>query len=340
MTKDPSNNYYAASDFLDKFCDAYLVAGALDHFGMSSIDSQPSINRYENQPNDKAAKTDYVLGNVRGFINKHVMNQILQPESAVSTSKELKCQYCEKKYVRPSYLRKHEQKYHGHVDNTQESSKQDHVYNYTRQVLVLLLLRMNHNNAISLGDGDRVIHLYKFFYLFYKISKCPKYAFATLELLAQINYFLSPRLSYSLTWNRFVNHKGLLDSNHPMDLDVEHDNKSFKTDIHSFRGEITDKSIARVSQSIEATNTILSSYDSSTSVRRPSGRHPKQTNEEDVKIIVEDLQQAEVYTYSPGRCHRAFPNIKSNLLDELDMGKFRLWIKQSMNKFSKKHYYK
>ena len=35
-------------------------------------------------------------------------------------------------------------------------------------------------------------------------------------------------------WNRFVNHKGYLESNHPMDLDVEHDNIAFKTDIHSF----------------------------------------------------------------------------------------------------------
>ncbi len=320
-----------------------MVAGALDHFGMTSINDEQTANKYEDLPNDEEAKRNYVQRTVRSFIDKHVMNQMPQQESA-SMIERMTCRYCGKKYVRRSYLNKHEQKEHGHVEDDQESTnmitKQDHIYNYTRQVLVLLLLRMNHNNAISLGDGGRVVRTYKFFYLFYKISGCPKYAYATLELLAQINYLLSPRLSYSLTWNRFVNHKGLIDSNHPMDLDVEHDNKSFKTDIHSFREEITDKSISRVSQSIEVSNAILASHDKSACVRKPSGRHTKISNEDDVKILVEEFQQMELYKCIPGRCHKAFPNTKANLLDELDMSKFQLWVKNSMKKFCEKSYYK
>ena len=227
VTKDPSKNYYAASEFLDKSCDAYLAAGALDHFGMSSINDDLRINNYEGLPNYEEAKQTYVHNTVRNFIDKHVMNQMPQQESA-ELSTNMICRHCGKRYVCQGYLRRHEQKEHGHVDEAAKSTgptiEQDHIYNYTRQVLVLLLMRLNHNNAISLGDGGRVIHIYKFFYLFFKISKCPKYAFATLELIAQINYLLSPRLSYSLMWNRFVNHKGYLESNHPMDLDVEHDN--------------------------------------------------------------------------------------------------------------------
>ena len=42
-----------------------------------------------------------------------------------------------------------------------------------------------------------------------------------------------------------------------MDKEIEHDNLAFKTDIHSFKGEITDRSIARVSHSTGATNEIL-----------------------------------------------------------------------------------
>ena len=40
---------------------------------------------------------------------------------------------------------------------------EDMVYNYTHQTLVLLLLRLDHNNALKLGDGERVLRLYKFF---------------------------------------------------------------------------------------------------------------------------------------------------------------------------------
>lgn len=294
-------------------------------------------------PNDEEAKQTYVHNTVRNFIDKHVMNQMPQQESA-ELSTNMICRYCGKRYVRQGYLQRHEQKEHGHVDEAAKSTgptiEQDHIYNYTRQMLVLLLMRLSHNNAISLGDGGRVIHIYKFFYLFFKISKCPKYVFATLELIAQINYLLSPRLSYSLMWNRFVNHKGYLESNHPMNLDVEHDNKAFKTDIHSFRGDITDRTISRVSQSIEVSNAILECYDKSTHVRKPSGKHPKISNEDDVKILIEEFQQAEVYKCIPGRSHRSFPNMKANLLDELNIGKFQLWVKNSMKKLCEKNYYK
>lgn len=69
------------------------------------------------------------------------------------------------------------------------------------------------------------------------------------------------------------NHQGKIDTNFPMDLDVEHDNKAFKNEIHSFKGDITDKSIARVSHSTESTNAILEAYDKSTHVKKPSGKH-------------------------------------------------------------------
>ena len=159
----------------------------------------------------------------------------------------------------------------------------------------MLLLRENHNDAIRLGDGERVVRLYKVYTLFFKISKCPKYALATLELQAQLNCLLTPRMAYSLTWNRFVNHKGQVDSNHPMDLDLEHDNKYFKTDIHSFRGEITDKSITRVSRSVEGSQAVLSSFDKSSSVAKPSGRHTQLSTKDDVLTLVEHLVQAQVF---------------------------------------------
>ena len=138
VTKDPSKNYYAASEFLDKFCDAYLAAGALDHFGMSSINDDLRINNYEGLPNDEEAKQTYVHNTVRNFIDKHVMNQMPQQESA-ELSTNMICGYCGKRYVRQCYLRRHEQKEHGHVDEAAKSTgptiEQDHIYNYTRQVL-------------------------------------------------------------------------------------------------------------------------------------------------------------------------------------------------------------
>ena len=347
VTKDPHSNYYAASEFLDKVLKAYVVAGGLDYFGMACVEDEPKVNIFSGSPLEKASKEEYVLNEARQFVKKHVMHQIPDLDTAAPTSNDLVCQFCNKRYKRQAYLRKHEEEKHGHHPatsnlNTEESvsEKEDKVYNYTRNLLVLLLLRESHNDAIKHGDGERVVRLYKFYTLFFKISKCPKYAFATLELQAQLNCLLTPRLAYSLTWNRFVNHKGQIDSNHPMDLDLEHDNKYFKNDIHSFRGEITDKSITRVSRSVEGSQAVLRSFDKSSSVTKPSGRHTQLSTKDDVLTLVEHLVQAEVFSYVPGRQHSAFPNMMHNLLDSLDMQKLKSWISKSLKKFSTKHYYR
>ena len=344
VTKDPHRNYYAASEFLDKVLKAYVVAGGLDHFGMAGVEDEPKLNIFSGNPLDKASKKEYVLAEARQFVKKHVMHQIPEFDTAAPTSNDLVCQFCGKRYKRQSYLRKHEEDKHGHHPELNAgqavSQKEDKVYNYTHNLLVLLLLREHHNDAIRLGDGERVARLYKHYTLFFKISKCPKYALATLELQAQLHCLLTPRLAYSLTWNRFVNHKGEVDSNHPMDLDLEHDNKYFKNDIHSYRGEITDKSITRVSRSVEGSQSVMRSFDKSSSVTKPSGRHTQLSTEDDVSTLVEHLVQAEVFSYVPGRQHSAFPHMTHNLLDSLDMEKLKSWISQSLKKFSTKHYYK
>ena len=144
------------------------------------------------------------------------------------------CRFCNRRYLRPSALRNHEEREHGFeavqsnpTSQTNASSDVDRVYNYTCQALLLLLLKMDHEDAIKLADGERVLRLCKFFCLFYKVSNCPKYAIAMLHLQAQVKCLLSPRLAHSLTWNRFVNHQGQIDTNFPMDKEIEHDNLAF-----------------------------------------------------------------------------------------------------------------
>ena len=344
MTADPHNNYYAASEFLDKVNDAYLIVGALDHFGMETVEDQPSKNLYSGMPTDDYAKKEYVTNTIRQFVEEHVVNQVPELSPEVPTSNDLKCRECGRRYIRPHALRNHEREKHG-ITTTSTSISiscegQDHVYNYTHQLLVLLLLRANHNDAIKLGDGGRVLRLYKYFMLFFKTSKCPKYAFAMLQLQAQVNCLLTPRLSHSLTWNRFVNHQGAFNTNHPMDLEIEHDNKSFKNDCHSYRGEITDKSIDRVSRSTDKSDAILHNFDGCTSVKRPSGRHTRLSTQEDIMLLVEHIKPSDVFNKIPGRAHTAFPDVKHNYLEQLDMCKLKEWISSSLKKFSKKHFYR
>ena len=79
-----------------------------------------------------------------------------------------------------------------------------------------------------------------------------------------------------------------------MNLDLEHDHKYFKNDIHSYRGEITDRSITRVSRGVEGSQSVLRSFDKFSSVTKPSGRHTQLSTKDDVSALVEHLVQAEV----------------------------------------------
>lgn len=77
------------------------------------------------------------------------------------------------------------------------------------------LLRLNHTDAIRMGDGQRIMDINMYLYLLYKQNNCPKYAYGILETLVQANVLLSERLAYRLIWNRTVNHQGKADTNHP-----------------------------------------------------------------------------------------------------------------------------
>ena len=79
---------------------------------------------------------------------------------------------------------------------------------------MLFLIRENHNDSIRMGDGERIIRLYRYMFLFYRISSCPKYAFGTSETIAQTIFLLSPRKAYDLIWNSFANSQGKADSSH------------------------------------------------------------------------------------------------------------------------------
>ena len=77
-----------------------------------------------------------------------------------------------------------------------------------------------------------------------------------------------------------------------MDLDVEHDNKYFKNDCHSYRGEFTEKTINRIGRSTERSNQIVMNFHQTTSAAKPSGVHSRLSTEGDVKALVEHVYSA------------------------------------------------
>ena len=89
------------------------------------------------------------------------------------------CRYCGKVYEQALGLRKHEHEVHSQEDSRyaetletpeqSDSSSEFMVLNYTKHALTLGLLRANHDNAITMGDGDRMMLENQYLYLLYKV---------------------------------------------------------------------------------------------------------------------------------------------------------------------------
>ena len=269
--------------------------------------------------------------------------------------------YCGHVFSTALAVHRHETKEHKHIDPKQCNSvsdnedvqQRDHIQEYTRSVLTLGLLRLEHNDAISMADGQRIFEVDSFLMLVYRTTKlstkqgetkrarAPKYAKALLEFMAQVQYLLPPSLAYELKWNKCVNPAGLPNSNYPNDLDVEHCNKYSKNEMNTYRGEITEKTALRVSRSASLREDIANRFDKQTRVHKPSGKHRKPDSfDGDIIKLVKQYHTKALFRCDPGHEHKAFKKFKSRVI-QLDEIPFKEWVlKNRLKEFNRKHYYK
>lgn len=113
VTHNPHDDFFAASDFVDTYAMSYIVAGALHHFGMQTMDDIPTKNQYV----DNINKRDFTVQQSTSFIRQYILN----PPVQIGSSASLRCKYCNKEYKKKAFLLKHEST---HRDALQaESSK-------------------------------------------------------------------------------------------------------------------------------------------------------------------------------------------------------------------------
>ena len=94
------------------------------------------------------------------------------------------------------------------VDVVKHKEEKDDMFNYQTSFLEALLLS-NFYDAISEGDGQRLLRCWKFIlaYLIKDGAGSRKYALEAFYLLCQANSLLSLQASHRLIWNRFYKGK-------------------------------------------------------------------------------------------------------------------------------------
>ena len=187
VTEEPNDNFYAATELLNKFDAAYFVCGGLHHSGMQSLESDPVQNQYTGEIGNQTQMCEFVLNQAKSFLETFLSLETPTIPVYGPQNNSLLCRFCIKTYKKKKMLRKHESTVHGAVDplfvssageqTVETESESDGILSYTKVALLLGLLRRNHTDAIKLGDGQRIMDTNMYLYLLYKVNNCPKYAY-------------------------------------------------------------------------------------------------------------------------------------------------------------------
>ena len=192
-----------------------------------------------------------------------------------------------------------------HLIGEPNCSTGDGILDYSQEVLTLSLLYAEFDDAIREGDGG----CWKFL-LFYKASNRTNYTVEALNLLAQFYILLPPRLAQQLAWSRFINTHGTQGGNIPMDLHMEHLNRTCKTAVAHLGANLSPKAIVRIGKCIGPLTNLCSSFDLSTGVTCRSGAHSDADSNADIaKIVSELIEKSAVFKCCPGRKHNSFQKV-------------------------------
>ena len=143
----------------------------------------------------------------------------------------------------------------------------------------------------------------------FRSSRRKNYAVESLNMLCQVNHTLTPGQSAELLWSRFVNTQGLPERNIPSDLHLEHLYRIFKDAIQGLGRNKTVKSITKLGKAKDTLSPVLSRFveDNKVTSTRSSAHNPPSVKQ-DVNLILDQLQQSEVFNNITGQKHKSFPN--------------------------------
>ena len=352
---DVSSAANACRRFFQLAVESRIIAGALTVLGMSKIDDEnPSQNQYP--PNLMSAtrreKKEYLTRVATAVVDSFVVDQqrnksieqSLRDLDAHSSEKpgpdgRFVCRFpgCKKTFAHNGKLKMDHEASHdppvvvkdqGSYHKQTKGNDGDDMLAYQKALLDYGMLILNFWDAISEGDGERVIRCWKFalMYVKHQGGSASKYSLEALYLVFQIHALLSPQAAHRLTWNRFIKNKSGVGGHIPLDLQLEFFNKTVKETIKKLGPNASQKSLDRICHSLGAVLEMMRSFDTNLSVFKRSGRHVQKSTTNDLRKLVQELLNHRAFTYTPGRCYRFYSDISPSILNGFDVKKMYDWI--------------
>ena len=328
-----NKSYHGCESFFSTVVDGYVVYAAMEYFGMTSPDGNPT----QNVP---GADGSQLIKKVGEMVDKFVLLQV-QPEKILledavrnEDHQRYRCRYpgCDKVYVQEKRRDNHEVNVHAiHIqDQNPERSPpnprdEDGIFNYSHNILKTGLLLRDFQDAVKEGDGGRIEYIWKFLMLYFKVCGKTKYALAAIRLHAQLNALLTPREAHSLRWNRTINLRGGVGRNVPIDQVMEHNIRETKELMYAHGANLNFSSAQTYSRASNPIKETILNFDDQIKLKKQSSKH-KRKKHEDIFVVIKTLQEVNALKEIPGRRHQGIGTLPKDPISALDFKDLSCWL--------------
>ena len=359
VANDVSGRFIASIDFFELVTKCHIVAAAMDFFGMNAPQDEPTTNTLPQDillwPDKKSQwrSFSFIIGRmvdryiiVRCYTQLKQKNTIIRQPTIheLSTNPHVQRVAAEHMYITTPAETSRSSAKHRQLPPTVLISDQprasltvqeyapDSVHNYACAVLNDGMLMLEFRDAIHEGDGNRILRVWKFLLLHFRYAGRKKYALEAFHQLAA-DSVVSPRLAAQMKWSRVVNTRGGAGNNLPVDLFMEHLNRSLKDYVKDLGANISKETILQRGKSLKGIYTVCSNFDETSEIHAESLHHTTKSSQKDEEIIIkEQSQTSRVFDYIPGRKHRAFETILPNISHSINANKLFKWLQNQKKK--------
>ncbi|XP_065062180.1 uncharacterized protein LOC135689010 [Rhopilema esculentum] len=306
---DVRSRYNPCKQFFLMEVEARLIAAVMELLKMTSIEDIPDKNILQEKLKTEtlAKKREFLENLAATVVDSHIMqiDKVANYLASVNLPTKIEVQ--------------------------QYKGSDDDIYNYQIALLEFGMIVKNFFDAISEGDGDRLLRNWKFMLLYLKEDGrgSTKYALEAFYLISQANCLLSERAAFRMVWNRFSKTKHGWGGNIPLDLALEHLNRLLKNVLRMLGPNATNqKAVDRYCKALMTRKSLIDLWDKSSSFIKQSGKHTMSCADGDLRKIVKELIECHALRKIPKRRYQYFKRVKSSLIANLDMTSLFAWIEK------------
>lgn len=267
-SKSITSHVNEIEDFLELCIECHLIVAALHFFSMSSLSDTPQSNGFPSNVHSlpQKQKKKMLFDRLEQLVDQYVLAHTsllpdcesepdsdsgskLKPKDAESNPHLVRIQAEHSYVLAPTRTHRSLPPSITNVIPQEQAAASvkrfaaDGVFDYASAVLNDGLLLLEFKDAIKEGDGPRILRCWKAFLVYFHYSRHINYQQEAFHILAQTSAAASPQIASQLTWSRVVNTRGGKGRNVPVDLEMEHLNRTVKGYIGCLGANVSECAI-------------------------------------------------------------------------------------------------